>query len=120
VIGLIETRGETALGTWEQPEAAGAGSPVVLGDYARYPDGFDTLLAPFSCPVGYTPSRSVDDILKAADRLRFPEDLARRKAAEREAILGGSKGALALNPDMAIPTVIEASGGQVRRRSDGP
>jgi hypothetical protein len=66
---LIETTGDEALAKWRELKSAGQGSPVILGgDYARV--SFDDPFEP-----------SAEDILRAAAGVRFPGDLARRKAA---------------------------------------
>jgi hypothetical protein len=84
---LIETTGDQALAKWEEMNLAGHGSPVILGGQDET-NPFGNLLTPFgpNGPNGpnFPPSASVQQILKAAAGIRFPDDLAKRKAADSE------------------------------------
>ena len=93
----IETTGDKALAKWQELKSAGQGSPVVLGDDQTHP--FDNLLTPFG-PSGpnVPPPSSVEEIIRVAAGIRFPDDLAQRKKADSEASLKRSKADLAANP----------------------
>ncbi len=111
---LIETTGDQALAKWQELKASGQGTPVVLGgEDEMHP--FDNLLTPFGPNGPNVPSRqSVDDILRAAARIKFPDDLAARKAADSATALSRFRAELAANPDMPLPQIIETKDGKRR------
>ena len=114
---LIETTGDKALAKWQELKSAGQGSPVVLGgDDEMHP--FDNLLTPFG-PNGPSvpPPPSVEEILRAAASIRFPDDLAKRKTADSVASLRQLKADLAANPNMPLPNIIETNNGKTRTYS---
>lgn len=103
---LIETTGAEALAGWRELKAAGRGWPVVLvGDHET---GFlDDLLAPFGPETpNARPRPSVEEILRAAADIRFPDDLARRKKHDGEAALERLRAMLAANPVLPLPRII--------------
>jgi hypothetical protein len=111
---LIEATGEQALAKWQELKSAEQGTPVVLGGDD---DGgsFSNLLDPFGPNGPYVPPLpSVEDILKKAAGIQFPDDLAKRKKADSEAALQRMKDMLAAKPDMPLPTITESKGGQTR------
>lgn len=108
---LIETSGKDALAKWQELKSAGQGSPVVLaGDETG---GLGSLLDPFGPDAPDFPS--VEKILKTAAGIHFPGDLAKQKAAEAEEGLKQFKAALAKNPNMKLPQVIEMNGDSTRK-----
>jgi hypothetical protein len=111
---LIETTGDQALAKWQELKSSGQGSPVVLGgDDAR--DSFSNLLTPFG-PNGpkIPPPSSVDEILRAAAGIRFPDDLARRKKSDSDAAIARFKSDLAAKPDMPLMQIVEMKDGTRR------
>ena len=111
---LVETTGDQALAKWQELKSSGQGTPVVLGgDDEMHP--FNNLLDPFG-PNGpdFQPPRPVDEILRAADAIKFPDDLAKRKKADSEAALAQFKTDLASKPNMALPQIIERRDGKSR------
>lgn len=64
---IVEASGETALAKWEELKTAGRGVPVVVGDI----DG----LLEFFVPAHGATLKPVQEILAAADAIRFPDDL---------------------------------------------
>ena len=111
---LIETTGAQAFAKWKELKSAGQGVPVVLGgDDETHP--FENLLTPFGPNRPHVPPpQSVEDILRTAASIRFPDDLAKRKKAESEAALARLKAVLVTNPDMALPHMIETRDGKTR------
>ncbi|WP_158815012.1 DUF4253 domain-containing protein [Methylocapsa sp. S129] len=65
---IVETSGESALATWEELKKAGRGAPVVLGD------DLENLLFPFD-PTDRARLTPIEDILAAAEAIKFPADL---------------------------------------------
>jgi hypothetical protein len=114
---LIETTGGGALAKWRQLRSAGQGCPVVLGGEDKG-DTFGNLLTPFG-PSGphVPPPPPVEDILKAAAGITFPDDLARRKTAASAAAIASLKAALAANPDIPLPHFVEMESGEARTYS---
>lgn len=114
---LIETTGAQALAKWQELKSAGRGVPVVLAgeDMMHH---FGNLLTPFG-PNGpkAPPPRPVEDILRAAAEIHFPDDLARRKKAETEAAISTLKGELAANPNLQLPQITEQKDGKSRAYS---
>lgn len=111
-LNLIETTGESALAKWQELKSAGQGSPVVLGgDDKTHP--FDNLLMPFG-PNGpnFPPPPPVEEILKAAADIRFPDDLVKQKKAGFAALLKRFKAILAANPDALLPNIVETKDGK--------
>ena len=111
---LIETTGKNALAKWQELKSARQGSPVVLGGNSGT-QRFDNLLTPFD-PNGPSvpPPPSVEEIVRAAADIRFPEDLAKRKEADLEVALKAIRDRLAANPDMPLPKISETSKGETR------
>ncbi len=112
---LIETTGDQALGKWEELRAAGEGAPVVLGGDDT---SFNNLLMPFG-PDGplVSPPSSVEEILRAAANIKFPNDLAKKKKSDSEAYLARFKADLAAKPNMTLPQIIETKDGKSRTYS---
>lgn len=114
---LIETTGDEALAKWRELKSAGQGSPVILGGE----DGlgaFDNLLLPFGPDApNIPPPPSVEDTLKLAAGIRFPDDLARQRKADAEAGLQQLKSMLAADPNMRLPKVVEMNDGTMRTLS---
>lgn len=75
---IVETSGEAAFRTWQELKAAGRGIPVIIGD--EYALG--NIADAFGEYAGDT--RSVDEILAAAARLEYPDDLIALRAKEKE------------------------------------
>jgi len=110
---LIETTGDQALAKWQELKKSGQGTAVVLGG-----EQFDNLLMPFGPNgSGVPPLQPVEDILRAAALIKFPDDLARRKKSESAAALATLKADLAAMPDMPLPTIIESKDGKYRTYS---
>jgi Domain of unknown function (DUF4253) len=95
-------------------KSAGQGFPVVLGGDDET-HRFDNLLTPFG-PNGpnVPPPPSVEEILRAAAGIKFPDDLARRKKADSEASLKEFKANIAANPNMPLRLIIEIKDGRTR------
>lgn len=112
---LIEVPGDQALAKWTELKAAGRGTPVVLGpDDGR--GSFENLLLPFGPDVPPNPPPpSVEDILRTADKIRFPDDLAKRKKADSDAARARLKADLAANPNMPLPRIIVVEKDGTRR-----
>ncbi|MFZ5783715.1 MAG: DUF4253 domain-containing protein [Pseudomonadota bacterium] len=77
---IVETTGEEALTRWEQLKSAGRGVPVVVGDLSG-------ILRAFS-EDEEDARRPVEEILAAADAIRFPEGLFRMRQDQVRAALG--------------------------------
>jgi hypothetical protein len=107
---LIETTGDQALTKWQEPKSSGGGCPVILGG-----DSFHNLLVPFGPNV--PPSLSADAILKLAADVTFPEDLAKRRKADREAATARLMATLGANPNMPLPQITETKNGSTRTLS---
>lgn len=77
-------------------------------------NSFGNLLDPFG-PNGpdVPPPPSVEEILKLAAGISFPQDLATQKEADTEAALRQFKNALAANPNMKLPQIIETNDGNM-------
>jgi hypothetical protein len=73
---VVETSAESALATWEELKTAGRGAPVVLGD-----DDLDNLLFPFD-PKEWATLKPIKEILAAAEAIKFPDDLYKRRRDE--------------------------------------
>ena len=97
---VVETTGERAFDTWEQLRTAGRGSPLVLGGDAE----LDNLMEPFH--PSNPRRRSVADILAAAAQIKFPEDLAHKRAEDDAASREWLKQYLRQNPDAPLPKMI--------------
>lgn len=83
----VETTGQDALAVWERLQAEGEGWPAVVGG--------DEELARLAEWLEIGDARSVEQILAAAEGLRFPDALHAHRAEERqrfEAMTGGSGG----------------------------
>lgn len=114
---LIETTGDQALAKWQELKSDGRGSPVVLGaDDERH--SFENLLTPFGPNLPQIPPpRPVEDIVRAAVDITFPDDLAKSKKALAEAARGQFKARLAADPEMPLPQIIDTNSGEVRAYS---
>lgn len=111
---LIETTGEEALAKWQALKSAGQGSPVVL----RGEDGlnsFNNLLDPFGPDA--RPLRPVEDIVKAAASISFPDDLAEHRRVRSKESLEWFKAHLAANPNMPLPGITQVNKDGVRTLS---
>jgi hypothetical protein len=99
----VQVRGEDAFATWQRLKEEGRGVPVVIGD----DESLARLAEPFH-PAN--PIRLVREILDAASRIKFPDDLvALRKAEDAEATAALAK--LATGPEADLPTVTETKEG---------
>ncbi|XUM20544.1 DUF4253 domain-containing protein [Bradyrhizobium oligotrophicum S58] len=108
---LVETSGGNALAKWQELKAAGQGTPVVLGGE----DEPGHLLTPFGPNGPYVPPpRPVEDILKDAASINFPDDILKRTKADNAAAIRQFKELLAAKPDMPLPTITESKDGQTR------
>jgi hypothetical protein len=109
---LVETTGEKAMAVWQELKSAGGGTPVILGGDGKS-NQFFNLLQPFG-PSGpnMPPLQPVDDILRAAVAIRFPEDLQARKKADSEKAMASLRAQFAANPNTKLPAIIE--NGKVR------
>ena len=76
---LMEVPGKDAMAKWQESKAGGNGVPVILGG-----DHFENILGPFGPrPEEFGQPKSVAEILAAADKIKFPDDLiAKRKSEE--------------------------------------
>jgi hypothetical protein len=85
-IALIETTGDEALAKWQDLKSAGRGSPVVFGNGYLPPSFEDSveLSGPDGSSVPLWPS--VEDILRNAAGIRFPDDLAMGRARSHPAL----------------------------------
>ena len=106
----VETTGERALADWERLRGEGRGVPVVIGG----DDDLVALMTPFSLPAELR--GSVADILDAAGRVRFPDDLARKRAAEESAARERMRQILEREPDTPLPTMTEIDEAGNRRQ----
>jgi Domain of unknown function (DUF4253) len=72
------------MAKWDELKSAGQGFPVVLGgDDERH--SFGNLLTPFGPNGPYIPPpRPVEEILRAAADITFPDDLAKRRNTDSE------------------------------------
>jgi hypothetical protein len=77
---IVETNGENALAVWEELKNAGRGAPVVLGD------DLTNLLAPFN-PAESARQRPIEEILAAANGIRFPDGLHKLRQKELSAAM---------------------------------
>jgi hypothetical protein len=73
---IVEAAGDNALAKWQELKAAGRGVPVVIGD-------IDGVLELF-LPAEDATLRSVQEILAAADAIRFPNDLDKMRRIESD------------------------------------
>lgn len=105
----VETTGERALAEWEQLQGAGRGVPVVIGG----DDDLSTLMDPFSLPAELR--GTVQDVLDAAGRVHFPEDLASKRAAEEAEARERLRKAIEGAPDVPLPTMTEIDANGNRR-----
>jgi hypothetical protein len=114
---LIETTGDEALAKWQELKSAGQGFPVVLGgDDEQH--AFDNLLTPFGPNGPYIqPPPSVEEILRAAADITFPDDLAKHDKAVAETALQRLKASLAANPNRPLPQITETNDGKTRTYS---
>ncbi|NPU13571.1 DUF4253 domain-containing protein [Bradyrhizobium sp. 83002] len=111
---LIETTGDNALAKWQELKAAGQGTPVVLGGEDEH-QSLGNLLMPFAPNGPYVPPlRPVEDILRDADLIKFPDDFIQRSKDGNDAAIRQFKEMLAAKPDMPLPTMTESKDGQLR------
>jgi Domain of unknown function (DUF4253) len=96
---LIETKGAEALSKWRDLKETGRRTPIILSGQT-----FDNLLEPFDAHYP-GPQRTIEEILKAADALSFPADLASKKKADNEQALATLKTQLAKDPNTPLPTI---------------
>lgn len=97
----IVVRGKEALSTWQKLKSGGHGAPVVLGD----DDSVVTMMDVFD-PYSVRTEKSVSEILTAASRIRFPEDLISWRRADDMAADRDMKKFLSA-PDANLPHVYE-------------
>jgi hypothetical protein len=117
---LIETTGKNALRTWEELKAAGQGSPVVLGGDVE----LGRVASPFGPPPPYLPGLSeppplperptVEEIVRKADGLKFPDDLVQQRKAELDEGRKFLEERLKANPNTPLPTIIVNENGASR------
>jgi len=74
---LVETAGDQAFNAWLELKRAGRGAPVVLGNDKSVEILMETLSPART-------SEAVADIIRSAERLRHPEDLASHRAEDAE------------------------------------
>jgi hypothetical protein len=98
----VQVRGADALDAWQRLKAENRGTPVVIGD----DDSLAHLAEPFH-PANPLPTKSVSEILDAASRIKFPDDLfAMRRAEDAEAAAALAK--LATGPEAHLPVITES------------
>jgi hypothetical protein len=106
---LIDVPGRDAMRKWQELKSAGGGKPVILGGTEH----LDNILEPFGpseLPPGYArPTRSVADMLAAADRIKFPDDLIARRESE-EARNRAAVEKMRDDPNARAPTIIQIDG----------
>ncbi|WP_368904525.1 DUF4253 domain-containing protein [Taklimakanibacter lacteus] len=113
---LIEVPGEQALAKWQELKSAGQGTPVILGGDET--DRLGNLLTPFGPDIpGTPPLQAVEDIVRLADGISFPNDLAKRKKEDEEFFLQQFKAQFGANPNMTLPKVVEMNEGGTRTLS---
>ena len=105
---LFETTGDHAFSKWNELKTERHGTPVVLGGDEH--GNFDNLLTPFG-PNGpsLSPPQPVDEILRNAAGVSFPQDLTKHKEAERERLLALFKSEIAATPDVLLPRITETA-----------
>jgi len=115
---LVATTGDKALEKWSELKSAGRGIPVVVGcDDEKHP--FENLLIPFDTdrPEGTPPPRSVEEVLKMAEGIRFPADLAAFKEAENRDATRWLMERLGASPDFPLPEIVVTENGKTRTLS---
>ncbi len=114
---LIETTGEKALAKWQELKAAGRGSPVVLaGDDET--GSLGNLLSPFGPDLpADPPPPTVEETLRRAAGIKFPEDLIKQRKAEAEFFLQQFKADFPGKSEMSLPRVVETDGVNTRTLS---
>ncbi len=106
---LIEVDGANALKKWQELKSTAQGTPVILGG-----EHFENLFGAFTVfPArdGFPEHRPrpVEDILRDAEKIRFPDDLiSKRKKDEAEA---GERlrQSFAADPNMPVPQIMTLS-----------
>lgn len=102
---LIEVPGKDAMGKWQELKAMGQGAPIILGG-----DHFENILSPFGpdeMPPEYSrPQRSVQDVLLAAEHIKFPRDLIAKRKSE-DASARAMVEAMRDDPNKWVPTIIQ-------------
>ena len=98
-IELIETTGDEALAKWQELKSAGQGSPVVFGKGYMPPSFDDSFmrLGPNGSSVPLWPS--VENILRNAAGIRFPDDLAMARSRSDPAL---GEWPASANPSMGL------------------
>jgi hypothetical protein len=95
----VQTSGADALATWERLKGDKRGTPVIIGD--------DDDLVGLMEIYDFYEGRSAAAILDAAQSLRFPEDLVRKRAEDDASALEWIKQLLAQKPNAPLPTIIQ-------------
>jgi hypothetical protein len=104
---LIEVPGKDAMSKWQELKSAGNGLPVVLGGE----EGLSNLLDPFAeneIPLQYRrPERSIADVLDAAGKIKFPDDLIIKRNTDEASAHAHLEKDLRENPNMGLPTIVQ-------------
>ncbi|MFT3987290.1 DUF4253 domain-containing protein [Aestuariivirga sp.] len=107
---IVEATGDAALARWQELKSAGGVSPVVLGE------SLGNLLDPFGSDAP-EPPQPVDDILRAAASMKFPDDLLKEQRAQEEESIAILKAELAGNPKAKLPIITRSDGVATRTLS---
>jgi hypothetical protein len=98
----IEVRGEDALSTWTKLRADKRGVPVVIGD----DDAVAAMMNAFD-PSSSNAKKSINQFIDDATRVKFPDDLFKRRKTEDEADRTATL-KLISGPDSELPRVIRS------------
>jgi hypothetical protein len=103
---LMEVPGKDALAKWQELKSAGNGTPIILGGGEH----FHNILypfAPYEGPPEYSrPAKSLQEVVAAAEKIRFPDDL----IAKREREVASARAAVEAmrnDPKAWVPTIIQ-------------
>jgi len=103
---LIEVPGKDALAKWQELKSAGKGTPIILGGE----EDFHNILhpfAPYEGPPEYSrPAKSLQEIVAAAEQIRFPDDLVAKRKTE-DASARKAVEAMRDDPKAWVPTIIQ-------------
>ena len=111
---LIETTGDKAFAIWQELKAQGKGTPVVLGADDELHD-FSNLLTPFGPRDSrFGELQAVEEILRLAADIKYPDDLAKLKEANLEKALAILKNARAVQPHKPVPNMVQTKDGKTK------
>jgi hypothetical protein len=95
----IECAGTEALAKWEELKRSGRGTPVVIGD----DESIVTMMDQLAPGTGVFPGpRPASEILAAAAKIQFPEDLHAYRRAQEEAAVAAVREMQKKDPSIAL------------------